>query len=100
MDERILKWLYDIQGAIDEIENYFKDNPKEFNQYRGNIILKRAIERDLEIAHQEITALKIRSVDRFEKRYKHSGGPSGPSFFYASRRLKISGMDEYAKSFR
>ncbi len=54
MDERILKWLYDIQGAIDEIENYFKDNPKEFNQYRGNIILKRAIERDLEIIGEAV----------------------------------------------
>ena len=33
MDERILKWLYDIKSAIEEIESYFVDIPKDFNQY-------------------------------------------------------------------
>ena len=32
MDERILKWLYDIKGAITEIDKYFEENPKDFNQ--------------------------------------------------------------------
>ncbi|WKN46409.1 hypothetical protein [Tunicatimonas pelagia] len=40
MDERILKWLYDIQAAIYEIEGYFEDVPKDFNHYQSNIILK------------------------------------------------------------
>jgi len=30
MDERILKWLYDIHEAIAEIESYFIENPKDF----------------------------------------------------------------------
>lgn len=47
MDERIQKWLYDIIAAIDEIEGYFEDFPRNFNQYSTNLILKRAIERDL-----------------------------------------------------
>ena len=49
MDERILKWLFDIKGAIDEIESYFENTPKDFNQYKLNIILKRAVERDYRI---------------------------------------------------
>jgi len=49
MDERILKWLYDIQFAIEEIESYFEDYPKDFNNFSSNLILKRAVEWDLEI---------------------------------------------------
>ena len=39
MDERILKWLYDIKIAIDEIEGYFDGKEKNFFQYRNNIML-------------------------------------------------------------
>jgi hypothetical protein len=46
MDEKVLKWLYDFKSAIEEIESYFEDIPKDFNQYSQNLILKRAIERD------------------------------------------------------
>ena len=48
MDERILKWLYDIKSAIEEIDSYFIDIPNDFNYYSSNLILKRAVERDLE----------------------------------------------------
>jgi uncharacterized protein with HEPN domain len=54
MDERIQKWLYDIKGAILEIESYFKDLPKDFNKYSQNILLKRAVERDLEIIGEAV----------------------------------------------
>ena len=30
MDERILKWLYDIQSAIKEIDSYFEKEEKTF----------------------------------------------------------------------
>ena len=57
MDERILKWLYDIQGAINEIDSYFIDNPKDFNHYKLNTLLKRAIERDLEIIGEAVNRI-------------------------------------------
>jgi len=57
MDERILKWLYDIRTAILEIESYFEDLPKDFNQYESNIILKRAVERDLEIIGEAVNRI-------------------------------------------
>ena len=49
MDERILKWLFDIKIAIEEIDSYFENQEKDFFKYRENIMLKRAIERNLEI---------------------------------------------------
>ena len=57
MDERILKWLYDIQEAIQEIDSYFSEHPKDFIQYKSNILLKRAIERDLEIIGEAINRI-------------------------------------------
>ncbi len=63
MDERILKWLYDIQGAIIEIENYFDEFPKDFNRYKTNILLKRAIERDLEIIGEAINRILKRDPE-------------------------------------
>jgi uncharacterized protein with HEPN domain len=49
MDERILKWLFDIKRSIDEIETFFGDEEKDFFKYKSNIMLKRAVERNLEI---------------------------------------------------
>jgi uncharacterized protein with HEPN domain len=49
MDERIEKWLYDIRFAIDEINSYFINNEKNFLLFQQNQMLKRAIERNLEI---------------------------------------------------
>lgn len=46
--------MYDIKSAIDEIEGYFNDFPKDFNQYSTNLILKRAVERDLEIIGEAV----------------------------------------------
>jgi len=34
MDERILKWLFDIKGAIDEIESYFENTTKNIKQHK------------------------------------------------------------------
>ena len=49
MDERIMKYLIDIDNSIAEIDGYFLNIPKDFNSYRQNTMLKRAVERNLEI---------------------------------------------------
>ena len=49
MDERILKWLYDIKMSVDEINSYFEKEEKDFFKYQNNLMLKRAVERNLEI---------------------------------------------------
>ena len=63
MDERIQKWLYDIKDAIEEIESYFTDFPKDFSLYTTNIILRRAVERDLEIIGEAINRILKQDVD-------------------------------------
>ena len=38
MDERILKWIFDIQIAINEIDVFFTIYPKDFFEYKNNIV--------------------------------------------------------------
>ena len=54
MDEKILKWLYDIRNAINEIDGYFANLSLDFTHYKNNTILKRAVERDLEIIGEAV----------------------------------------------
>lgn len=61
MDERILKWLYDVKLAIDEIDTYFV-NQKDFFEYQSNTMLKRAVERDLEIIGEAINRIVTRDA--------------------------------------
>jgi len=57
MNERILKSLYDIKIAIDEIDQFFIGTDKRFDEYRDNILLKRAVERNLEIMGEAINRI-------------------------------------------
>lgn len=54
MDERILKWLYDIKMGIEEIDSFFVEEQKNFFSYRNNLMLKRAVERNLEIIGESL----------------------------------------------
>ena len=49
MNEKVLKYLYDIKIAIGEIDSFFENEPRSYDNYRQNTLLKRAIERNLEI---------------------------------------------------
>ena len=49
MDENINKHLHDILDAINEIESFFGDRPKYFNEFCNDLCLRRAVERDIEI---------------------------------------------------
>jgi len=49
MDEKILKWLYDIKVAIEEIDSFFEGHEKSILFDKKNLVVKRAIERNLEI---------------------------------------------------
>ena len=60
MDERILKWLFDVKMAIEEIDSYFQTNEKDFFKYRQNMMLKRAVERNLEIIGEAINRIITR----------------------------------------
>jgi uncharacterized protein with HEPN domain len=57
MDSEIAKWLHDILQAIDEIESFYVDKPKVFEEYVNDIKTKRAIERDLEIIGEAVNRI-------------------------------------------
>lgn len=49
MDELIKKHLHDVLTAIEEIESFFGDRPKLFEDFCGNLCLRRATERNIKI---------------------------------------------------
>ncbi|HRT81357.1 MAG TPA: DUF86 domain-containing protein [Bacteroidales bacterium] len=61
MNEKVLKYLYDVKLAIDEIDSYFIGREMRFEDYSKEILLKRAIERDLEIIGEAIN--RILAID-------------------------------------
>lgn len=67
MDERIHKWLYDIKLSIEEIDSFFQNTEKDFFKYRDNIMLKRAVERNLEIIGEAVNRIVTRDSLYIEK---------------------------------
>lgn len=57
MDIEIKTWLYDIQNAINEIESFFSDRPKEFAAYQNDLRTRRAVERNVEIIGEAINRI-------------------------------------------
>jgi uncharacterized protein with HEPN domain len=49
MNEKELKCLYDIKIAIEEIDSFFNEQTFKFSYYSTNLLIKRAVERNLEI---------------------------------------------------
>lgn len=62
MDDLIKKHLQDILTAIQEIESFFGDKPKLFDDFYSDLCLRRAIERDIEIIGEAMN--RILKVDR------------------------------------
>ena len=60
MQLEIQKYLFDIQTSIDSINEYLGDK-RDFNSYKANKLLRRGIERELEIIGE--AASKILKID-------------------------------------
>lgn len=67
MDERILKWFYDIKICIDEIDSFFQEDEKNFLLYKNNLMLKRAVERNLEIIGEAVNRIITRDLSFTDK---------------------------------
>jgi uncharacterized protein with HEPN domain len=76
MEDRILKWLYDIDTAINEIESYFVNEKMDFFEYQKNLMRKRAVERNLEILG-EATNRIIKNDTTFSIKIKDSNAIIG-----------------------
>ncbi|WP_222101974.1 HepT-like ribonuclease domain-containing protein [Fluviicola chungangensis] len=61
MQPKVLKYILDIQSVIQEIETIKTKTNNNFNSFKSDIILQRAIERDLEIIGEAIR--KILEID-------------------------------------
>ena len=60
MDIEIKTWLYDILNAINEIESFIADKPKDFIAYQKDIKTKRAIERNIEIIGEAMNRILLK----------------------------------------
>lgn len=49
MDDLIKKHLQDILTAIEEIDSFFDNEPKLYDDFYSNLCLRRAVERNIEI---------------------------------------------------
>jgi uncharacterized protein with HEPN domain len=58
MDSQIRTWLFDILQSIEEIESYFINRPKIFEEYLQDIRTKRAVERNLEIIGEAVNRIR------------------------------------------
>lgn len=54
MQLKVLKYLLDIESVIQEIETIKSKTENNFNNFKADIILQRAVERDLEIIGEAI----------------------------------------------
>ena len=57
MTEKLLKLLYDIKLAIEDIDSYFETETKSLDNYKRNSLLRRAIERNFEIIGEAINRI-------------------------------------------
>ncbi|MFA5814255.1 MAG: HepT-like ribonuclease domain-containing protein [Bacteroidales bacterium] len=74
MNEKVLKCLYDIQLAISEIDSFIEMIPNEFEEYSRHPVIKRAIERNLEIIGEAVNRiLKEEPEYPIEKAYRIVG---------------------------
>ncbi len=63
MDEYILKGIFDIQECIISIESYLGQK-RNFDDYKSNKLLRRAVERELEIIGEALNRIaKIEKLD-------------------------------------
>ena len=63
MDVVIKTWLFDINSAITEIEGFFEDGKKIFDNYRRDPKTKRAVERNLEIIGEAVKRILNKNKD-------------------------------------
>jgi len=57
MDISVGKWLFDIQNSIHEIDLFFEGREKKYAEYCENIMLKKAVERNLEIIGEAVNRI-------------------------------------------
>ncbi|OPZ25501.1 MAG: hypothetical protein BWZ00_01836 [Bacteroidetes bacterium ADurb.BinA174] len=52
-------YLEDIQIAINEIDEFFSDVPKTYEEFLSNLILRRAVERNIQIIGESVGRISV-----------------------------------------
>ena len=55
MKHEVKTWLFDMLKSIEEIESYFSDKPKKFEDYLSDTKTQRAVERNIEIIGEAVS---------------------------------------------
>lgn len=63
MDRKILKYLSDIHSSILEIESFLENRPKEYETFCNDTLLRRGIERNIEIMGEAMNQILKRMPD-------------------------------------
>lgn len=63
MDEKVEKYLYDVLACVERVESFFGDTPKLFSDFNTNMLLRQAIERNIEIMGEAMN--RILKIERF-----------------------------------
>ncbi|HEV7347887.1 DUF86 domain-containing protein [Telluribacter sp.] len=56
MNQEVKKFLFDIRESVTSIESYLGDK-RDFNSYRSNKMLRRAVEREFEIIGEALNRI-------------------------------------------
>ncbi len=74
MKHEVKTWLFDIIQSIEEIESYFSDKPKRFEDYLSDTKTQRAVERNIEIIGEAVSrVLKADPEFKLENTHKIIG---------------------------
>ena len=57
MDNEIKTWLFDIKKSVNEINTFFEDKQRIFENFQKDLRTKRAIERNIEIIGEVISRI-------------------------------------------
>ena len=87
MDRRLKAHLYDINVAIDEIYSFFEQVPKRFDEYQKNLMLRRAIERNIGIIGEATGRIARESFSHLP--HKRQSRKRLSLLFYLYKWLKI-----------
>ena len=80
MDNFIKKHLQDIATAIDEIESFFDDQPKLFENFCKDLRLRRAIERNIEIIGEAMNRILKNVSDDSDHQFPNDSSRPKPHY--------------------
>lgn len=90
MDEYVEKHLVDVLNAIEEVESFFFERPKVFEEFRNDRLRVRGVERNVEIMGE--------AINRIMKKFPEFNLPNARAIVNTRNRV-IHGYDSVTPEF-